>query len=248
MATKINKETTEIAVRPEVSGMLASLPSANDMLQGLSSPETLDLFPAFKYVFPVELKPGSPFKANMINTMVITDGKTAETVEAPYILTTIAVRNASRELVTMSEGKEFIRAYGKMSFDGREYGNTDELYKEYLAKAKAKIPNFDEGITAVVAVIKENNNVALCEMPLFRTIHGYWHTKLVNALLVMGIGCRVDITDHANNQVMSANNQAYPSGSKFKQVSFQELTKKQVTAVLEALKASELKFQAWLER
>ena len=230
---------------------LAAIPEANGVREGLIKPLDMNLLPTLKLVFPIEVSGTKEciFGTEHIRKMVISDGKSASLLKAPYTLLTVAIRNAAR--VEVRDGKEitYDRAFDKIFFGGNTYQNSLKEFE--IMQEAGKEQGVQMGLSSVVAIIT-TEGVVIAEFPLFKTVHGYWYNPVVQSLLDGGakiqIGHKINITDHSENFVTSQNGFAYPSKSKFRQLERIELPEEDIVAVFSALKENESKFISWLER
>ena len=245
---------------------LMTIPDATSVVAGLNKPEDMNLYPSFKMVYPIEVTGvnGCIFKNDHIRSMVVSDGKNVTKIEAPYTILTISTRNASRFEVKEGNKVEYVRAFDKVKWAGKDYPKfeeTPEGYKKYegsLASyieqneaARNKVEGFQSGLSSIIGIITKNG-VIIAEFPMFKTLHPYWYKpvtqSLLNGSVQTQLGCKINITDHSENFITSEKGFAYPSKAKFKQFDMTEISAEDLANVFAALRESEDKFLAWLER
>lgn len=200
--------------------------------------DTANLFPQLKVPYPIEM--GEVFTGNHINKLCLFDGKTATVLNAPYILTVIAAKPASREETKDAAGKvKYVRAYAG--------GESNARHLDFIEKAKAKVAGYLDGNSYIVAVVSDQG-VTVAELAAFKTQKDYWGRPLYQARVQQGAGVQVLITDHGANTTVSKTGMKYLDPKKFVQVKPVELTRDQLEAIAAVFEASKSKFDAWLKQ
>lgn len=241
LKSQTSKPTESTAEQTESTSALTLVQSSS--LFNIAAPRaenSEDLMPQFKVLYPIEVKPGAPFVIADSYHAGLYDGKQFVKLQAPYVISVIAAREGTRKLMVGSEGKEYERGFKAMG-EGKA---SDAIYQQHLTD-----PAAEKGNVYVIAILR-GNDVAICELPAFKTARDYWGNPLFQARVQNRHGLRVDITDHTPNLTVSKKDsqKAYLDPKKFKQHSIVELNDGQVHAVAAALQANRSKFDAWLKR
>ena len=246
MAIKVQKsETTETTTEiAPVNSALAPFAAANLFAIEPPKPTSSNLFPQVKIPYPVEL--GDKFSADMLYKAGLFDGTKFDKLTAPYILTVVACRDASRKLTIKEEGgkkeKAYERAYKAM---GPGFDKSAALFTQH-----ATDPAADKGVSYIVAVIDAAGKVAIAELPAFKVLKDYWGRPLYQARVANGLGLKVKIDDHTPNLTQSKKDATvrYLAPNKFTQHEVVELTPDQLQCVATVLDSAKDKFKSWAEQ
>ncbi len=246
MATKIQKiDTTETEVtETPVTTALAPFAAANLFAVEPPKPAAGNLLPQVKIPYPIEM--GDKFKAADIFHAGLFDGTQFTKLAAPYIMSVVACRDASRKLVVeMKDGKQeksYERAYKAM---GPGFDKSAALFSQH-----ATDPAAEKGVSYIVAIIDANGKVAIAELPAFKVLKDYWGRPLYQARVANGLGLQVKIDDHSVNLTASKKdpNLKYLAPNKFTQHDVVELTPDQLSCIATVLDAAKDKFKAWAEQ
>ena len=238
MAIKINKtpvvEQTE--TEPTAENTAMQLFGSQNLFAIEPPKDSANLFPQAKVPYPIEM--GDTFKAEHVNHLCLYDGKAAQAIPVPYIITVIAARPASREEAKDASGKvKYVRAYAG--------GKSNALHVDFAEKSKAKIAGYIDGNTYIVAIISASG-ITVAELPAFKTQKDYWGKPLYQARVQQGLGLSVTLADHGVNTTTSKSGMKYLDPKKFNQFKPVELSKEQLEAIAAVFTASKAKFDAWL--
>ena len=246
MAIKIQKqqtETTEETALTPVNNALAAFSAAN-LFQVEAPKETGNLLPQVKIPYPIEVKPGKAFGMADVYCAGLFDGQKFQQIKAPYVVTVIAGREASRKLkvVTTADGKqekEYDRAYKSM---GAGYDKSAAVFEQHAAD-----PAAEKGLSFIVGIIDADGRVSVAELPAFKVLKDYWNRALHQARIANGLGLRVKVQNHGDNVTVSKNDptKAYLDPKKFTQHEIVELDQGQLASLAAVLDASKDKFEAW---
>jgi hypothetical protein len=191
-------------------------------------------------VHPIEIKPDSPFKPEHAHCLGLFDGKTFTPLAAPYTLSVLAGRNASRKLVTDEEGeKSYERAYALQGTRGSSHDRYVAMCKEEGTQVGA----------SMIVIIWTADGCTLAEFPLFKTTGSYWKNKLLQAIWSNKVGLKVLIQSHYENQTTSPKSgNAYLTDKKFTQCEVVPLSNSQLQMVPDVANKFSAQYEAWLNR
>lgn len=251
--TPVEPEVTEGSGTPQaetalvapVSQALAGF-SAMSLFNVEAPKQTSNLLPQVKIPYPIEIKPGSPFTMAHAFRAGLFDGSKFDPIAAPYIMTVIAARDASRKLIQKNNnGKvenEYERAYKSM---GTGFDGSAAVYEQHLTDPMAQ-----RGISFIVGIIDANGKAVIAELPAFKVLKDYWNRPLHQARAQNGLGLRVLIDDHSGNQTVSKAdpNKSYLDPKRFTQHETVELTPEQSECIAAVLSAAKDKFEAWAKQ
>lgn len=236
------EETAPVA---PVANALAGFSAMN--LFNVEAPKQMsNLLPQVKIPYPVEVKPGKPFTMANVFRVGLFDGSKFDTVAAPYTMTVIAARDASRKLVQKNVGgkieNEYERAYKSM---GTGFDASAAVYEQHCID-----PMAERGISFIVGIIDAAGKAVIAELPAFKVLKDYWNRPLHQARAQNNLGLKVTVEDHSANLTTSKNdpNKAYLDPKRFTQHEVIELTPEQAECIAAVLSASKDKFEAWAKQ
>ena len=248
MAIKVQKtETTETETPAEtapVTTALAPFAAANLFAIDPPKPTSSNLFPQVKIPYPIEMS--EKFTASTLYKVGLYDGSKFDLVAAPFIVTVVACRDASRKLIVTNENgkveKSYERAYKAM---GPGFDKSAALFAQH-----ATDPEAEKGVSYIVAIIDGAGKVAIAELPAFKVLKDYWGRPLYQARVANGLGLKVKIEDHAANLTTSKKNPTlrYLAPNKFTQHEVVELTPDQLQCVTTVRDSARDKLKSWAEQ
>lgn len=249
MAIKVQKQTetevteTEVTETP-VTSALAPFAAANLFAIEPPKPVAGNLLPQVKIPYPVEMC--DKFPASTLYKVGLFDGNKFDPIAAPFILTVVACRDASRKLVVKDvDGKKekaYERAYRAL---GPGFDKSATLFAQHQTD-----PEADKGVSYIVAVVDGAGKVAVAELPAFKVLKDYWGRPLYQARFANGLGLKVKIEDHSANLTQSKKDATvrYLAPNKFTQHEVVELTPDQLQCIAAVRDGAKDKFKAWAEQ
>lgn len=246
MAIKVkqSEEAAETVAPAAVTTTLAPFAAANLFAIEPPKPTSSNLFPQVKIPYPIEMS--EKFTASTLYKVGLYDGSKFDLIAAPFIMTVVACRDASRKLiVTEANGKKeksYERAYKAM---GPGFDKSAALFTQH-----ATDPEAERGVSYIVAIIDGAGKVVIAELPAFKVLKDYWGRPLYQARVANGLGLKVKIEDHAANLTVSKKDPTlkYLAPNKFNQHEIVELTPEQLLCVAPVLGAAKDKFKSWAEQ
>jgi hypothetical protein len=205
-------------------------------------PTSTDLFPQVKIPYPIEM--GETFKAADLYQVGVYDGTTFVKLVAPFTVTVIAGREATRKLIEKpgKDGKMenvYERAYKPM---GAGYDKSGPLFEQHMQDPLAQ-----RGVSMVVAVISNDGAVAIVELPAFKVMRDYWLKPLHQARVQNRAGILVASGDHSGNTTANKSDptKKYLDPKKFTAWKTTELSDAQLGAIGAVLEAEKARFESW---
>lgn len=199
---------------------------------------TGDLFPGLKIPYPIEMGTKNPWlKLDMCFKVGIYDGSKFDKLEAPYIMSCIAAREASRKLVGPDKDKKYERAY--------RGGESNALFEQHKNDKEAQ-----NGASYLVTIFRKDGSVGLAEFQCFKSLKSYWGVPFKQGMLTARLGVQVVIEDHSGNlsAVKGDDTKQYLDGKKFTGWKIVDIDPELVQQAMALLEENKTKFDAWLKR
>ena len=249
MAIKVKAtETTKTTETTEATGTDMIAAPMNNALAAFSAINLFNveppkpsnnLLPQVKIPYPIEMN--EVFGADKLYKVGLYDGSAFTLVQAPYIMTVIAMRECARKLIVKDGENSYERSYKSM---GTGFDASAAMYEQHLTDPLAQ-----KGVSMIVGIIAADGAVTVAELPAFKVLKDYWVKPLHQARTANGCGLRVTIADHSANLVQAkTGSNKYLAPNKFTQHAIVDLTPEQMSCLAAVLDTAKDKFEAWAKQ
>lgn len=207
-------------------------------------PESGNILPQLKLVWPIEIKPGSPFKKNDSYSFGLYDGSDFHGLVEGYTLSVIASRNMARVLVEEDGEKVYKRAYSGLGVNKKTADEYAEMVRRYKLGEKIQL-----GYSFVVAVLSEGK-VSIAVLEAAGVTADYIGRPLARHSVQEHLGLKVKISDHMVNLKTAKNDptKSYLDPKKFTQHETVSLGQEDLEKIAQAFEAASDKFNNWLNQ